>query len=297
MLSRFERFSSWQRLKTAVALCIEYDALQMRKPLLGQSCKTDSYLAAGIMVQELEQAEVEILKIVQRDAFDNEVKTLKESHAQTEGVRKDRQCAKEKKALLKKTSSLHTLDPYVTGVLRVGGRITKTDLTDSLKNPVILPKTGHVTELIIRHIHEKTHHSGRGVTLNELCSNGYWIINDNAAVRRFISRCIRCRYLRRTAGEQKMANLPNLRVEPAPPFSYCAVDCFRPWYVKAGRREVKRYGTLFTCMASRALHIEVVHTMETDSFLQVLRRVIARRGPTRDSAVTRGPTSSELKTS
>ena len=116
----------------------------MRKPLLGRSCKTKSYLAAGIMVQDLEQAEVEILKIV-RDAFDKEVKTLKESHAQTEGVRKDRQCAKEKKALLKKTGSLHTLDPYLdaTGVLRVGGRITKADLTDSLKNPVILPKTGH----------------------------------------------------------------------------------------------------------------------------------------------------------
>ncbi|KAK2564378.1 hypothetical protein P5673_011803 [Acropora cervicornis] len=288
MLSRFERFSSWQRLKTAVALCMEYKR-RLRKSIStadektpvdessrinGRSCKTESYLAAGIMVQDLEQAEVEILKIVQRDAFDKE----------TEGARKDRQCAKEKKALLKKTSSLHTLDPYldVTGVLRVGGRITKADLTDSLKNPVILPKTGHITELIIRHIHEKTHHSGRGVTLNELRSNGYWIINGNAAVRRFISRCVRCRYLRGTAGEQKMANLPKSRVEPAPPFSYCAVDCFGPWYVKAGRREVKRYGTLFTCMASRAIHIEVVHTMATDSFLQALRRVIARRGPIRE---------------
>ena len=114
----------------------------------------------------------------------------------------------------------------------------KANLTDSLKNPVILPKIGHITELIIRHIHEKTHHSGRGVTLNELRSNGYWIINGNAAVRRFISRCVRCRYLRGTAGEQKMANLPKSRVEPAPPFSYCAVDCFGPWYVKEGRREV-----------------------------------------------------------
>ncbi|XP_015760047.1 PREDICTED: pyroglutamylated RFamide peptide receptor-like [Acropora digitifera] len=142
------------------------------------------------MVQDLEQAEVEILKIVQRDAFDKEVKTLKESQAQTEGVCKDHQCAKERKALLKKTSSLNTLDPYldVTGVLRVGGWIMKANPTDSLKNPVILPKTGHISELIIRHIHKKTHHSGRGVTLNELRSNGYWIINSNAAVRRFISR-------------------------------------------------------------------------------------------------------------
>lgn len=76
-----------------------------------------------------------------------------------------------------------------------------------------------------------------------------------------------------------MANLPNLRVEPMPSFSYCVVDCFGSWYVKEGRRKVKRYGTLFTCMASWVIHIEVAHSMETDLFLQALRRVIARRGP------------------
>ena len=158
------------------------------------------------------------------------MKTLKEFQAQTEGVGNDRQCDKERKALLKKTSSLNALDPYLDaiGVLRVGGRITKANLADSLKSPVILPKTGHITELII-HAHENTHHSGMGVTLNELRSNGYWIINGNAAVRRFLSRCVRFRYLRGAAGEQKMANLPNSRIDPATPFSYCAVDCFGPW--------------------------------------------------------------------
>ena len=276
MLSRFERFSNWQRLKTAVALCMEYKRrLRMsintadRNPpvdqgpqINGRSCKADSCPATRIMVKDLEQAEVEILKLVQASAFDKEVKTLREFQAQTEGVCKDRQCDKERKAFLKNTSSPNALDPYLdaVGVLRVGGRITKANLADSLKYPVNLPKAGHITELIIRQAHEKTHHSGRGVTLNELRSNGYWIISGNAAVRHFISRCVRCRYLRGTAGEQKMANLPNSRVEPAPP-------------------KVKRYGALFTCMASRAIHIEVAHSMETDSFLQALRRVVARRGP------------------
>ena len=40
---------------------------------------------------------------------------------------------------------------------------------------------------------------------------------------------------------------------------------------------MKTYQT--TCMASRAIHIEVAHSMETDSFLQALRHVIARRRP------------------
>lgn len=60
------------------------------------------------------------------------------------------------------------------------------------------------------------------------------------------------------------------------------MDYFGPWLVKQGRREVKRYGALFTCLASRAVHIEVADSLNTDSFLQALRRFIARRGPIRE---------------
>ena len=166
--------------------------------------------------------------------------------------------------------------------LRVLGRIKKVNLSDSLMNPVILPKTGHNTEVVLFHAHEKTHHGGRGLTLNELRSNGCWIINGNAAVRHFISRCVTCRHLRGTFGEQKMANLPSSRVEPVPQFSYCAVDYLGPWYIKEGRKEVKRYRALFTCLASRAIHIKVAHSMETDSFVQALRHFTCRRGPIRE---------------
>ena len=53
---------------------------------------------------------------------------------------------------------------------------------------------------------------------------------------------------------------------------------FGPFYVKEGRKEVKRYGCVFTCMALRAVHIEVTTKMDTDTFIQALRRFIARRG-------------------
>ena len=79
-----------------------------------------------------------------------------------------------------------------------------------------------------------------------------------------------------------MANLPSSRVEPAPQFSYCAVDYSGPWYIKEGRKEVKMYGALFTCLASRAIHIEVAYSKETDLFLQALRCFISRRGPIRE---------------
>ena len=78
-----------------------------------------------------------------------------------------------------------------------------------------------------------------------------------------------------------MADLPDNRLEPAPPFTFSAVDYFGPWYVKEGRRELKCYGVLFTCLSSRAIHLEVSNSLHTDSFLNAYCRFVCRRGPVR----------------
>jgi hypothetical protein len=75
-----------------------------------------------------------------------------------------------------------------------------------------------------------------------------------------------------------MSNLPTERVEPSAPFTYCAVDYFGPFSIKEKRSEIKRYGVLFTCMSSRAVHIETANSLDTDSFINALRRLIAVRG-------------------
>ena len=87
-----------------------------------------------------------------------------------------------------------------------------------------------------------------------------------------VSRCVICRKLRSLPQQQKLADLPQDRVEPAAPFTYSAVDYFGPFFVKEGRKEVKRYGVIFTCMASRAIHIETANSLETDAFINALRR-------------------------
>lgn len=121
-------------------------------------------------------------------------------------------------------------------------------MSESLKNPIILPKSSHITSLVIACVHQITHHSDRGITLNELRTSGFWVINGNAMVRQFISRCVKCRYIRGATAEQKMADLPKSRLEPAPPFTHCGLDYFGPWCIKRGRSTVKRYGALFTCL-------------------------------------------------
>ena len=76
-----------------------------------------------------------------------------------------------------------------------------------------------------------------------------------------------------------MADLPKDRVtHGAAPFSTVGVDFFGPFMVKRARSELKRYGCLFTCLTTRAIHIEVCHSLETNSFINALQRFISRRG-------------------
>ncbi|XDV21332.1 hypothetical protein PO909_026445 [Leuciscus waleckii] len=76
-----------------------------------------------------------------------------------------------------------------------------------------------------------------------------------------------------------MANLLSSRVLPdEPPFTRIGIDCSSPFEIKRGRSTVKRYGVIFTCLAIRAIHVKVVASVDTDSFIHALRRFIARRG-------------------
>ena len=133
-------------------------------------------------------------------------------------------------------------------------------------------------DIVIRDAHERVGHSGQGVTLGALRSK-YWIINANSVVWHLISKCMTCRRLRGVISGQKMADLPKERLSPAPPFTYWGVDYFGPFFIKERRKELKRYGALFTCLSSRAVLIETANSVETGSFLNDLRRFVARRGP------------------
>ena len=76
----------------------------------------------------------------------------------------------------------------------------------------------------------------------------------------------------------KMPSLPSDRLCEEPPFTYCGVDLFGPFVTKEGRKKLKHYGGLFICLSSRAIHIETVASLNTDSFILCLRRFIGHRG-------------------
>ena len=188
----------------------------------------------------------------------------------------------QKKAFVKNNSPIHRLDPFLEeGILRVGGRLKRADLPHETKHPAILPQKSHVTTLLICHAHKRLGHAGHVHVIATLREK-YWIVKMNAAVHHVISRCVFCRHNHSKPSEQKMADLPRNRISPAPPFTYTGVDYFGPFIIKEGRKEVKRYGSFFSCLVSRAVHIEIASTLTSSSFIQALRRFIARRGPVRE---------------
>ena len=138
--------------------------------------------------------------------------------------------------------------------------------------------------LLVRNYHERVQHQGRHFTLGLIRSNGLWIVGGKRLVNRIINSCIKCKKLRGRQQIQKMADLPKAHLTPAPPFSYVGLDMFGPWLVRTRRtRGVaannKRWAVLFTCLATRAIHIELIESMDTSSFINALCRFLALQGP------------------
>ena len=263
LLSKLEaKFSSWLKLRKAVALILQLKQILLMQVRLKQYTTTK----APVNMEMLQEASNAIIKLVQNKHFKDEVQKIRQ-----------------KEGSLGKESQLSTLNPFMDkhGIIRVGGRLRRSGLSDECKHPIILPKKSKVTDLIVQWCHYNTARSGRGITLNEIRCRGFWVICGSSVVKSAIFKCVICHKLRGRIGGQMMAELPKDTFEEAPPFTYCAVDMLGPFTVRVKRSDMKRYGAMFTCLASRAVHIEVTHSLDTDSFIQALRRLIARRGNVR----------------
>ena len=116
------------------------------------------------------------------------------------------------------------------------------------------------------------------MTHNAIRQAGYYIINGRSMISHIIAKCVTCRKLRGCTQDQKMSDLPPERLTPSPPFTYTGMDVFGPFYIKEGRKELKQWGLIFTCLASRTIHLETLNPMTTDSFLNALRHFLSRRG-------------------
>ncbi|XP_056588276.1 uncharacterized protein LOC130408847 [Triplophysa dalaica] len=278
-------FSSWHRLKRAVGWFLKFktsllslvrhrkllrktlseldqSAEQLERELQVRMEEVRAQVPMGVLsVEDMVVAESDIIRFCQKIRFPEELANLKKGEC------------------VRKTSHLYKLNPILDGdLIRIGGRLSRAAMPVEAIHPVILAKDQHVSTLILRHVHQETGHGGRNHMLSHLRQK-YWVPGACAAIRKVLTKCVICRRLSASPGHQKMADLPQNRITPyEPPFSRVGLDCFGPFEVKRGRAVVKRYGLIFTCLAMRAIHLEVLSSLDTDSFINGFRRFVARRG-------------------
>ncbi len=263
---RFKRFSTWKTLVRAIALLIHIAQTIKSKNGCGEHGGWHQ-CSKPRPPQEHSLARNAILKAAQQASFPMEYAALSEGKA------------------LSKNSPLLKLDPILNeGLIQIGGRLKNSPLRSKEKNPLILHKHNHVSILLVRHYHEKVEHQGRHFTEGALRMAGFWIIGGKRLISSVLHHCVTCRKLRGKMEEQVMADLPPERLNIDPPFTYVGLDVFGPWMVRArrtrgGHAESKRWAILFTCMSVRAVHIEIIESMDTSSCINALRRFFAIRGP------------------
>ena len=245
-----ERYESWQKLVRVVAWMLKWTRLRKQSKL--------GYLTAD----EIKDAEVTLLKNVQRKAFLDEIKEIMQGKQVT------------------KSSSIVKLDPQIdkdTGLLVVGGRLQFASISEEAKHQVISPHKYSLTEKLILHIHCKANHAGPETTLG-IVRQKYWPIKGRREVKRILHKCLVCQHWKTYPITQKMAPLPAERVQIVPPFTNIGLDFTGPLFLKTKEAPVKAYICIFVCEDTRAVHLELTNNMTTEEFLLAYRRMVSRRG-------------------
>ena len=202
------------------------------------------------------------IRNAQRGAFEKEIKCLIDEDS------------------LPKNSKLRSLNPYLddNSVLRVGGRLGAAKLPENAKFPIILPKDHGFTRTLMRKVHLQNEHAG-----TDWCHfhirQSYWILSSRIALNSIIRSCLSCQKVNAKRGAQQMAPLPRQRVAIDDPFSQVGIDYTGVIkYRKRNKQVADCYLVIFTCLVTRAVHIEVVSTMDAYEFILAFQRMVYQRG-------------------
>ena len=130
---------------------------------------------------------------------------------------------------------------------------------------------------MIEDTHQANFHEGTEYVKSVLRQE-YWNVGLRNALRSVKAKCVKCRTQRAGVSQPIMADLPRERLqERVFPFTNTGFEHFDPFEVKFMRKTMKRWCCLFTCLMTRAVHIEVV-SLEAETCLTAITRFLSRRG-------------------
>ena len=182
---------------------------------------------------------------------------------------------------VKKGSRIAQFTPFIGphDLIRSSGRLRRlVEIDFDTKHPIVLDARHTFVKLFLRHTHLKNHHQGINYIRSKV-QERYAILKLRSTLRSIKSNCVLCRKFRAATIQPIMADLPKERLAyQSPPFTNTGVDYFGPFYVTVRWTTEKRWGFLFTCLTTRAVHVEVVLSMDTSSCVMGVERFVSRRG-------------------
>lgn len=206
------------------------------------------------------------------------------NHARNDWIRKAQQEAfpdeyviKSKGGPVSVNSRLQKLVPLMDedSLLRITGRLNKLNAVSPLETrPILLCSKSLIAKCIVEDAHLHLCHGGAQLTMQYLRQQ-YWIVGAGTLVNSIIHRCVICCRYRQETARQLMADIPQMRLTPGPAIERCGVDYAGPLRIKEIRNvTTEGYIAVFGCMKYRAVHLELVSSLVTDSFLAALSRFI-----------------------
>ncbi|XP_058828387.1 uncharacterized protein LOC131688231 [Topomyia yanbarensis] len=249
----FSRYSSFRKLQRVISYILRFVDNCRKKSVERETRR-------NLTVRELRKSKEAIIKVIQIVHLGDEIQRV--IH----------------KLPCKRIGNLRPI--FQGGLLRVGGRLDRSQLPFESRHPIILPDKDPLVRMMIREMHVELLHIGQSGLMNAMRQR-YWLLNARSTIWQITRRCVRCFRCNPTDTTQLMGNLPSARVVPSPPFAVTGVDFAGPFWVKQGSRRptlVKAYIAVYVCMATKAVHLEAVSDLSTDAFLASLRRFISRRG-------------------
>lgn len=250
-----ERYSSIDKIQRLLCVWIKFvEFLRHKRARCSKSVHNRTELHNALMV---------IVKHVQSRYFATEINQIQSGILLSKQMRK--------------------LNPFIDhrGLLRVGGRLSRSGLEFEHKYPALLPRESRLTYMIIESFHRKHCHAGVN-TMQYLLTQQFWILSPKRAIRHCLSKCLQCYKLNPTPLEPFMSDLPSVRVNQVKPFSVVGTDYGGPFRIKLGKHRGakigKAYLCLFVCLSTKALHLETVSDLSSEAFLAALRRFVSRRG-------------------
>ncbi|XP_045783622.1 uncharacterized protein LOC123879758 [Maniola jurtina] len=254
----FDRFSNFNRLRRAVAYMLRFV----------EACRGRRATTNFLTETELNNSLNVIIRTSQKESFTEYDLLLNKKNLPA------------KSALLKFNVFLDE-----NNLMRVGGRIRNSDFSYDKKHPLILQSTHRFTQLLFKYEHTKLMHAGPQLLLASI-REVYWPIGGRNLAKSTYRRCIRCTRMKGSVVAPIMGDLPRRRLIPGGyPFETVGVDYAGPISSASrqgrGCRIVKVYIAIFICFTTKAIHLELVGDLTSNSYILTLRRLVARRGKPR----------------